>query len=298
MSAVDLTAEFTSAGTTGLAGELRAPTTTRFVTVGSARIAYRILGRSDGVPVVLLNRFRATLDEWDPEFLERLAVHRRLVLFDSEGVAGSAGTPGQSVEALAASAAAFIRALGLERVDVLGFSMGGFVAQVLAIIEPELIGRVVLVGSGAPAGEGTAPPEEVFFQTAGKPQWDFEDRVTLFYGDSPEARWRGALAEDRIEAIKRTGMDPSVSAEAVGAQVQAIQGYMSADNAWFARLGELKQPVLILSGDRDRCFPVAHVLVLLRRLPRARAEVFSMCGHAPHQQEPARAAQVAAEFLT
>lgn len=282
---------------TGIDAVLRAPAPTQHVDVDGSQIAYRVMGRAGDVPLVLAHRFRATLDEWDPAFVELLALHRQIIMFDSAGTAGSTGTAPASVEAIAAGTAAFIRALGLKQVDVLGFSMGGFVAEVLAITEPGLVRRVALVGTGAPAGEGTAPPEDVFFQTAAKPEWDFEDRVILFYGDASAARRRGALAEDRIEQSKRAGSDQHVSMEATGAQVQAIQAYMTPGNGWYERLGELRQPVLVISGDRDRCFPLEHALVLGRRLPDARVEVFSMCGHAPQQQEPARAAHLITEFL-
>jgi pimeloyl-ACP methyl ester carboxylesterase len=129
---------------------------TQFVEANGIRFAYRRFGKSGGVPLVFNMHFTGTMDHWDPAVTEGFAKHRAIILFDNAGISSSSGDVPTSIEEMAANAAAFIKALGLTRVDVLGFSIGGFIAQTLAIAEPKLVRRVVLVGTGPRGGEGMA----------------------------------------------------------------------------------------------------------------------------------------------
>ena len=129
---------------------------TQFVEAGGIRFAYRRFGNPGGVPLVMNIHFTGTMDHWDPAVTDGLAQSREVILFNNAGISSSSGTVPESIEEMAANAGAFIAALGLNRVDVLGFSMGGLIAQELAIAKPRLVRRLILVGTGPRSGEGMA----------------------------------------------------------------------------------------------------------------------------------------------
>src|SRR5438445_9941392 len=127
---------------------------TRTGGAGGTRFAYRQLGTETGVPVIFLHHLAAVLDNWDPRVIDGIATRHRVITFDNRGVGASQGSTPDSIEAMARDAVAFIRALGFDQVDLLGFSMGGFVAQVIAQKEPQLVRKIILAGTGPAGGEG------------------------------------------------------------------------------------------------------------------------------------------------
>src|SRR5688572_2237955 len=129
-----------------------APTTS--VNVGGTRFVYRQLGSDTGVPVVFLNHLAAELDRWDPRVVDGIATRRRVIVFDNQGIGASEGKTPTSVEAMARDAVAFIRALGSAQVDLFGFSLGGFISQVIAQEEPQLVRKIILAGTGPAGGTG------------------------------------------------------------------------------------------------------------------------------------------------
>lgn len=281
------------------AASLRAPVPTQHIDVAGVRFAYRVMGSSEtgAPPLVFCNRFRGTMDEWDPAFLEALAPHRQLILFDYEGVSSTSGATPPDAEGLARSAAAFMRALGLKQVDLLAFSMGGYVTQILALTEPDLVRRCVLCGASCFAGPGSKPPEDIFFETATKPEWGDEDKNILFYADSADSRARGVLAEGRIEAQLMLGKEPKVTEESWGNLLAAIERAASSDNGWYGRMGEIQQPFLVIGGDRDPCYPLENQVVLYHGIPNARLAILPMSGHAPQHQFPDCCATFIEDFL-
>ena len=130
---------------------------TQFVEANGIRLAYRRFGKAGGVPLVFMQHFRGGMDHWDPTVTDGFAEHRPVILFDNAGVAASTGETPDTIDAMADHAADFIGALGLAQVDLLGFSIGGYIAQTLALRRPELIRRLILAGTGPRAGE---PPED------------------------------------------------------------------------------------------------------------------------------------------
>src|SRR3977135_3879395 len=131
---------------------------TQFVEANGIRFAYRRFGKPDGVPLVFNQHLTGTMDHWDPAVTDGLAATREVILFDNAGISSTSGEVPASVEEMAVNAAAFIRALGLAQVDVLGFSLGGLVAQALTVAEPGLVRRLVLVGTGPRGGQGMGDP--------------------------------------------------------------------------------------------------------------------------------------------
>lgn len=277
---------------------LRAPAETQLIEAEGITFAYREMGEPGGTPLVFCQRFRGTMDEWDPAFLEALALHRHLVIFDNIGISSTSGDVPNDPEAQARAAASFIRAKGFAQADLIGFSMGGYVCQILAIIEPDLVRRFILCGSGAPGREGNQPPEKIFFDTATKTPWSFEDKIILFYADSPSSRARARLAEDRIEAQQRIGGEPLVPENQWRSLYEIIKTFSSPAAPWFARLGEIKAPALIMNGDRDPCYPLQHQLLLHEAIPDSRLAILPMAGHGPQHQFPAECAAMIEDFLS
>lgn len=275
----------------------RAPAQTQFVEANDIRFAYRKMGPTNGVPLLLCNRFRGTMDEWDPLFLEALAPDRPLVLFDNAGVSSSSGEVPETVEKLADYTASFLRALEIEQTDVLGFSMGSYVCQVLALEHPELVRKLVFCGGSCPGSTQTEPPKPIFFETAIKRDWNFEDKVILFYADDPVSRRRGRQAEDRIEQQLRVGGEPKVSEEGSDRLYACIKNYTVQDSPWFDRLKEISQPTLVMNGDRDPCYPLHNQILMYEEIPNAQLCIYPMAGHGPQHQYPVFSATLINEFL-
>src|SRR6202011_3350640 len=157
---------------------------TRFVTANGIRYAYRRFGAETGTPVVFLQHFRGGMDHWDPAVTDGLAANRPVILFDNVGVASSGGQTPNTVEAQADDAAAFLRALTLSRVDILGFSVSGYVAQALTVRHPELVRRLVLVGTKPRAGDDTDRHPDVNSVATRHEVPDLEDFQFLFFAPS------------------------------------------------------------------------------------------------------------------
>jgi len=277
--------------TTTRTGAAAAPT--KVIRVGELEVGYREVG--SGAPLVLLQRFRGTMDHWDPEFLDRLAEGRRVIVFDTRGVGGTGGTVPQSISAMADDAAAFAAALGLGATDWLGWSMGGMVAQALAIRHPSAVRRLVLTGTCPPGNPRFVPPADAWRDVAVKPTYDIADIVALFYTPSAASRAAAEASEKRMAA--RTDRVPEIPAEAWGAQAQAIFAYYADQEGLFPRLGEITAPVLIGAGDHDRAFPIENQVVLLESIPGAQLAVYADTGHGFQNQYLHEYQQLVQAFL-
>lgn len=194
---------------------------TKFVKIDGARIAYRSFGASGGTPLVLCQRFRGTMDHWDPALLDAIARERGVVLFDNAGVGQSSGEAGTSIAAMARVAGELIDELGFAEVDLLGWSMGGAVVQRLTLDRPGLVRRALLAATG-PGGVAEAPrPPDKVWQVAGKPTNDDEDFLYLFFTEDETSRRAGLASLRRLDerlAVSKSAVGP----EAVKAQFAAL----------------------------------------------------------------------------
>jgi pimeloyl-ACP methyl ester carboxylesterase len=200
---------------------------TQYAETKSARFAYRRLGPVGGVPLLLLHRFRATIDWWDPRFIEALAAERDVILFDNIGIGDTEGAPMNTVEAYVSGAVAFIEALGLPQVDLLGWSFGGVVAQGIVLQRPDLIRRLIVAGSGSGSAPGMPAMGERVANIMLKPKSDLEDVLYLFYPEKDAARAKGVEHFSKIAA----GMPqnaPVVTQEAAMGQLAAITATLAA----------------------------------------------------------------------
>src|SRR5882757_8501935 len=195
---------------------------TQFVEASGIRFAYRRFGKSGGVPLVFNMHFTGTMDHCDPLVIDGLAATREVILFNNAGISSTNGEVPHSVEEMAANAAAFIRALGLAKVDILGFSLGGLVAQELTLHNPALVRRLVLVGTGPRGGEGmaTRTPEAqaVFGKTYANPD-DVWLGVFFTPSEASQAAGRAFLKRFRL---RQQGRDPEVSEKVAPAQTAAL----------------------------------------------------------------------------
>src|ERR1700693_874254 len=224
---------------------------TQFVEAKGIRFAYRRFGKPGGEPLVFNMHFTGTMDHWDPLVTAALSATREVILFDNAGVSSTSGETPASVEEMAANAAAFIKALGLAKVDVLGFSIGGTVAQALTVAEPGLVRRLVLVGTGPRGGEGmaTLTPEAqaVFGATYAHPDdvW-----LGVFFTPTEKSQAAGRAFLKRFRQ-RQEGRDPEVSEKVAPAQIGAISKWGAPRAGAFDYLREITHPTLVINGSND-----------------------------------------------
>lgn len=238
------------------------------------RLAVREDGPQGGIPLVLLQRFRGTLDDWDPAFIQAIAAERRVIRFDSAGIGRSEGRVPDSIAGMAAVAAEVIGALGLPQADVLGWSLGGVVAQQLALDAPHLVRRLVVAGS-SPGGITDGPqPHPRVPQVMTRGINDAPDFLFLFYPETETAVAAGKASLARIAAQADIG--PAVTAEAFMAQVKAISAWPGV----LHRARELRLPMLVANGAHDVMLPAYRSYVLSQQAPDARLVLYPDAGHA------------------
>jgi pimeloyl-ACP methyl ester carboxylesterase len=251
----------------------------RFIEAGGVRFAYRRFGTGQGVPILLLQHFIGTMDWWDPLLTDGLARTRPVILLDNRGVGISSDRTPDTVEAMAADVAAFVDALGLKRVDVLGFSIGGMVAQELVLARPDLVRRLILAGTGPRGGENMqeTPPDVVKAVSVPDPG---TARPYLFF--SPSAQSQAAAARFlKRTAQRKVDLDPRASIQTMQAQGQALHAWgVAGSRAAFAeRLGAVKQPVLVVNGNNDIMVPTINSYLLFQAIPNAELILYPDSGH-------------------
>ena len=274
---------------------LTAPT--RFVEVDGDRFAYRRWGNgsSDQPPIFLLQHFRGGMDHWDPLMTDGLAAGREVILYNGRGVASSSGTPRRRIEDMADDAAAVIRALGLHKVDVLGFSLGGMQAQDLTRRHSQLVRKLMLLGTGPRGGDPAMEPGVL--EAAPRPVPTFEDFVYLFFGLSDDARKSAEHFWERRH--QRADQDTPSSIEVARAQIEANMMYLPrlSESDPFAHLREIKQPTFILNGVNDVMIATINSFYMARNIPDAQLFIYPDCGHAAQFQCPKRFLHHAITFL-
>ncbi|MDW8803282.1 alpha/beta hydrolase [Streptomyces scabiei] len=252
-----------------------------FVDGPSARFGYRRIGPKGNTPLVLLNRFGGTLDWWDPEFLEYLAVDRDVILFDNVGIGYSTGQPFSSVEAMAEGAVGFIEALDLAKVDLLGWSLGGMVAQRVALRRPELVRRLVVAAS-TPGGQtpGAPPPSERAASIMAKPDSTVDDLVALFFPETEAGRSHGYRHVERVSTRLAQGA-AGFSPEARAAGLSAILAFASAPiDQVRSDLEAMTHPVLFAAGMKDWLIPPVASFFAVEHIGSSSAlSVYSDAGH-------------------
>ena len=249
---------------------------TRTIEVGGTSFVYRDLGPRTGTPVIFLNHLAAVLDNWDPRVVDGIASQRRVITFDNRGVGASEGRTPSSITEMAKDAVAFIGALDLDEVDLLGFSMGGFVAQVIAEEHPDLVRRIILAGTGPAGGEGIDKVTWLTYLDVARGALTFRDaKYYLFFTGTANGR---SEARAFLRRLKERTEDRDQ-----GISVPSFRAHLRAIHAWGVQpptdLSRIVQPVLVANGDHDRMVPTANSADLARRLPNAQLRIYPDAGH-------------------
>jgi pimeloyl-ACP methyl ester carboxylesterase len=268
---------------------------TSFVEVDGVRFAYRRWGKKGTTPLVFIIHYRGGMDHWDPLMTDGLAEGREVILINGRGVASSSGTPRNRAEDMADDIASVVRALGIPKVDVVGFSIGGFQAQELALRHPELVRKVILLGTGPRGGDPWVDPKMV--EVAPKPELGLDDFLFLFFGRSEEAKQAGRDFWTRRH--QRADQDPPTSAEVGKAQWELYQAYMVpvGGDKPYAHLNALKQPTLIVNGIEDVMIASINSFYLGQNIPNSTVILYPDSGHGAHFQYPERFLKHAIQFL-
>src|SRR5271170_6449867 len=271
---------------------LTAPT--QFVEGAGIRFAYRRFGKTGGTPLVFNQHFRGSLDYWDPAVTDGLARNREVILFNNAGVSSSSGKVPTSFQEMGANAIAFIKALGLTKADVLGFSIGGMVAQEIAAQGPDLVRRLILVGAGPRGADmSMSKSAEIFAGTYDPPEhlW-----LAVHFSPSPSSRAAGVAFLKR--KLLRQDRDPEVSEEAAAAQREAIGKYIAPAKNVLAYLKDIRQPTLIVQGSNDVIIPTVNSYILQQSLPNAQLILYPDANHGSFYQYPELFVSQADRFLT
>ena len=257
--------------------------------------AYRDAG-DGGVPLVLLQHFRGNLDNWDPALIDALASDRRVVTFDNAGVGGSTGTTPNTIEQMAHDAVDFITALDLGQVDILGFSIGSFIAQEIALTRPALVRRLVLASSaprGAADMHGWAP--EVM-RAVGQPQIGPEGFLAVFFTLSPASQQAGQEMIGRMYT-RTEDRDAETSWATREAQYDAVDTWGIPDHSQLQRLSAIGMPVFVANGDSDPMILPHYSYLLAGLIPHARVKLYPDSAHGFLYQHHAEFAADVAAFL-
>jgi pimeloyl-ACP methyl ester carboxylesterase len=240
--------------------------------------AYRDLGDRKA-PLVLLQHFRGNLDNWDPALVDALAAERRVVAFDNAGVGATTGTTPNTIEAMAHDAIAFVVAMELQQVDLLGFSIGSFVAQEIALVRPDLLRRVVLTSSapkGAAGMHGWAPQ---VIGAVGAPQTTPEGYLSVFFTPTKTGLEAGQEAAGRIFGGRTTDRDEPTTWQTRQAQYDAVCAWGIPNHALLQRVAAIDLPVFVSNGDSDPMILPRYSYLLAGLLPDARVTIYPDSAH-------------------
>ena len=249
---------------------------THTISANGVDFAYRELGPRGGVPLVLLSHLAAVLDNWDPRIVDGLAAGHHVIAFDNRGVGASTGNTPDTIEAMASDAVTFIRALGFEQVDLLGFSMGGMIAQVIAADVPQLVGKMILAGTGPAGGEGITNVTRLSHLDTVRAAFTLQDpKQFLFFTRTANGRRAGKEFLARLRE-RTENRDKAISIRAYLTQLKAIHRWgLDAPTD----LSVIAQPVLVANGDSDRMVPSSNSADLARRLPNSDLVIYPDAGH-------------------
>lgn len=268
---------------------------TQALTAGDVTFAYRELGRHHGgTPVVMLTHLAAVLDNWDPRIVDGLAARHHVIAFDNRGIGASSGSPSSSMEEMAADAITFIKAKGLQMVDLLGFSLGGMVAQEVVLKDPQRVRRMVLAGTGPAGGEGISAVAGVTFLDIARGFFTGQDaKQFLFFTRTPAGIEAGKAFLARLKE-RTEDRDADISVGAFLAQLKALRVWGQKAPA---DLSVVRQPVLVVNGDQDRMVPTVNTHDLARRLPNSELIIYPDAGHGGAFQFHADFVRSTLEFL-
>jgi pimeloyl-ACP methyl ester carboxylesterase len=269
---------------------------TKFVDANGIKFAYRSYGKEGDIPVIYFNHLTANLDNCDPRIMDAVAANRHIISFDYRGVGATTGKQGTSIPDMALDAIAFIHALGYKQVDILAFSMGGFITQELLLVEPTLVRKAILAGTGPRGGQGVSAVLGLTYKDIAKGLLTFRDpKFYLFFTQNKIGR---VAAKDFLSRLKerKINRDKKVKLSVLKAQLNAIKKW---GHDTSVDLSVFKQPILVVNGDNDRMVPTPNSYDLAKRFPNAEPVViYPNSGHGGIFQYHEEFLKKAIEFLT
>lgn len=259
---------------------------TQFIEAAGIRFAYRRFGKKTGVPLLMNMHFTGTMDHWDPLVTDGLAQEREVILFNNVGISSTSGETPESIYEMAHYAEAFVDALNIKQIDILGFSLGGLVAQQFTIDRPELVRKLILVGTGPKEGEAMQEltPEAVEIFTA---KYDVPDEVWLkvFFTPSEKSQAAGRAYLDRVR-LRTEDRDPQIKESVAGAQIAALAAYNVITENRYSDLKKITQPTLVLNGSNDVIIYTINSYILQQHLPNATLIIYPDGNHGAQYQYP------------
>ena len=266
----------------------------RTLTVDGVTYAYRELGPKGGIPVIFFVHLAATLDNWDPRIIDPIAQGHHVIAFDNRGVGASTGEVPGSIEEMADDARSFIKALGFDLVDVFALSLGGMVAQGLAARHPELVRKLILIGTGPRGGKSTDRVAATTYLDMVRAALRRSDpKEFLFFNRDTEGKRAAKAFVERLEE-RTVDRDAPISFRAFRSQLKAIKDWGRAAPMDLARI---TQPTLIVNGDNDRMVPTRFSHDLHRRINGSELVIYPGAGHGSIFQFHEQFAPAAIEFL-
>jgi pimeloyl-ACP methyl ester carboxylesterase len=268
---------------------------TRYVEAAGLEFAYRRFGRPSGLPLVMLQHFRGNMDNWDPALTDALAGEREVILVDYPGAGSSTGEPRSSIADMARATIAFLTALGVDRIDLLGFSIGGFVAQEVALVRPTLVRRLVLAATGPKGGPGMHGWRKDI-AAAARGESNPQNLLYIMFAHTDTSQQKGREFLGRF-LERQDDRDAPTSDAARDAQYDAIVEWGIPDHAALQRLTGIESPTLIVQGDTDLMIPTRLSHLLAGLIPDAEIRIYPDAAHGFLFQYPAEVAAHVNAFL-